>query len=453
MSPCQRRGTESYRQSTSEPAIQFSWMRPEAPCEWHRDYELKWPDAVHLSTRFHDDPAGPWLLTPAHGNPYEPLRQNRDLHLEFARLPLGEDDASLEALAAFATRYGRLGVSSLPIKPASTDSRARAGEHHADWRRAIRRIGGLVELLDAYRSADIDRVRQLVSWSEDGQAVDLVYRWPGDAETTQVSILREEFTLSPDDLAQFRRWCSSSLDHERYLEPLEYFLYREINESLGEHLSPQLRPKSGFELRCDSLLGALWVLLAEQLSGVSEPRREEFDSGTQQNEGGVGLSEMMVLGFESELEADQFGEKLAQMQKDMIVQLEDAAQVVRDPDGKPHVKHGHRLVGAGAMGGAFWGMLFGLLFFMPFLGMALGAGMGALFGKLGKTGLDSRVLEQMGDAVPPGKAGWFLIIKQLTEDKFMAAVEGTNAKLVRSNLSVEQEEELRQAFGAGKQQQ
>ena len=93
------------------------------------------------------------------------------------------------------------------------------------------------------------------------------------------------------------------------------------------------------------------------------------------------MSEMMVLGFENEMEADRFGLKLAELQKDMIVQLSDAAEVVRDPDGKPHVKHGHGLVGAGAMGGAFWGMLFGLLFFMPFLGMAIGAGLGALFGK------------------------------------------------------------------------
>ena len=120
------------------------------------------------------------------------------------------------------------------------------------------------------------------------------------------------------------------------------------------------------------------------------------------------MSEMMVLGFENEMEADRFGIKLAELQKDMIVQLSDAAEVVRDPDGKPHVKHGHGLVGAGAMGGAFWGMLFGLLFLMPFLGMAIGAGMGALFGKLGKTGIDKEVLQQMGDAVPPGKAGWFL---------------------------------------------
>jgi len=160
------------------------------------------------------------------------------------------------------------------------------------------------------------------------------------------------------------------------------------------------------------------------------------------------VSEMMVLGFENEMEADRFGLKLAELQKDMIVQLGDAAEVVRDADGKPHVKHGSHIVGAGAMGGAFWGMLFGLLFFVPFLGLAIGAGMGALFGKLGKTGIDQQVLSQMGDAVPPGKAGWFLIINQMTEDKFMAAVEGTNAKLVRSNLTAEQEEQLKHAFGA-----
>lgn len=164
------------------------------------------------------------------------------------------------------------------------------------------------------------------------------------------------------------------------------------------------------------------------------------------------MSEMMVLGFENEMEADQFGVTLAQLQKDMIVQLEDAAEVVRDPDGKPHVKHGHGLVGAGALGGAFWGMLFGLLFFVPFLGLAIGAGLGALFGKAGKTGIDRQVLEQMGDAVPPGKAGWFLVIGQMTEDKFMEAVKGTSAHVVRTNLSHEDEAALKHAFGASKHQ-
>ena len=158
----------------------------------------------------------------------------------------------------------------------------------------------------------------------------------------------------------------------------------------------------------------------------------------------------MVLGFEDEAAADAFGLKLAQMQKDMIVELQDAAEVIRDPDGKPHVKHGHGMVGAGALGGAFFGMLFGFLFFMPFLGLAIGAGLGALFGKMGKDSIDQGVLEQMGDAVPPGKAGWFLLIGQMTEDKFLAEVEGTNARVVRTNLTQEQEDALKEAFGAGK---
>jgi uncharacterized membrane protein len=162
------------------------------------------------------------------------------------------------------------------------------------------------------------------------------------------------------------------------------------------------------------------------------------------------MSEMIVLGFENEAEADDFGLKLQQMQKDLIIELQDAAEVVRDPDGKPHVKHGGSLVGAGALGGAFWGMLFGLLFFIPFLGLAIGAGMGALMGKLGKTGIDKQVLAQMSDAVPPGKAGWFLIIAKMTEDKFMATVAGTNATVVRTSLSEEQEAELKHAFGARK---
>ena len=84
------------------------------------------------------------------------------------------------------------------------------------------------------------------------------------------------------------------------------------------------------------------------------------------------MSELMVLGFENEAAAEDFGATLSQLQKDMIVQLQDAAMVVRDEDGKPHVKHDTRLVGAGALGGAFWGMLFGLIFLMPFLGLAIG---------------------------------------------------------------------------------
>ena len=163
------------------------------------------------------------------------------------------------------------------------------------------------------------------------------------------------------------------------------------------------------------------------------------------------MATLTVLKFPTVDGAEKMLVKIQSLQKMELIKVQDAA-IVTWPEGKqaPKTKQLVNMAGMGAMQGAFWGMLFGLLFFVPFLGLAIGAAMGALFGKLGKTGLNKEVLEQMGDAVPPGKAGWFLLIGQMTEDKFLAAVQGTQATLVRSNLSHEQEEELKQAFGTEK---
>ena len=158
------------------------------------------------------------------------------------------------------------------------------------------------------------------------------------------------------------------------------------------------------------------------------------------------MSEMMVLGFENEMEADRFGLKLAELQKDMIIQLGDAAEVVRDPDGKPHVKSGNHLVGAGAMGGAFWGMLFGLLFFVPFLGLAIGAGMGALFGKMGDTGIKQEFISQVRDVLKPGMAGLVIMYRKATPDKTVEALAPFGGHVLKSSLSADAEAALNEAL-------
>jgi len=166
------------------------------------------------------------------------------------------------------------------------------------------------------------------------------------------------------------------------------------------------------------------------------------------------MSELIVLGFDSEAEADAFGDTLQRLQNDLIVELADAAEVVRDENGKPKVKHAHHMVGIGAAGGAFWGMLFGIIFFLPVAplgavaGAAVGGGLGALFGWMGDTGVDHQFIEQMGDAIKPGQAGWFLIVAKITQDKFDAEVEGSKARVLRTSLSEADERKLKKAFGA-----
>ena len=158
------------------------------------------------------------------------------------------------------------------------------------------------------------------------------------------------------------------------------------------------------------------------------------------------MSQMIVLGFDTEAEADAFGVKLEQMQKEMILQLDDAAEVVRDANGKPKVKHGHTWSGRtpwAARSGACCSACSSSS--VPRL--AIGAGLGALFGK-GATSASTRRSWRRSTTPSSRASPAGLVIEQITEDKFMAAIEGTNATLVRSNLTEEQEKELKHAFGA-----
>ncbi len=162
------------------------------------------------------------------------------------------------------------------------------------------------------------------------------------------------------------------------------------------------------------------------------------------------MSNLFVLGFENETEAHVFGDKIGGLVKDRLLVLDDAAMVTLDEKGKPHVEHGKHLVGVGAMGGAFWGMLIGLIFLMPLAGLAIGAAFGALGGKLGDMGLDKQVLEEIGDAIKPGQTAWFLLVQSSTRDRVLEELAGTKAKVIRTNLSEEQEANLREMFSGEK---
>jgi uncharacterized membrane protein len=142
-------------------------------------------------------------------------------------------------------------------------------------------------------------------------------------------------------------------------------------------------------------------------------------------------------------------EKIGELQKAQLIKVLDAA-VVTWPEGKkaPKTRQAFNLQGLGALDGAFWGMLFGMIFFVPFFGMAVGAAMGALSGKMADYGIDDEFIKATRDKVTEGTSALFLLSGEAVQDKVLAELKGFEFELIASNLTKEEESELRAAFEA-----
>lgn len=140
-------------------------------------------------------------------------------------------------------------------------------------------------------------------------------------------------------------------------------------------------------------------------------------------------------------------ETLERLEAQQLIQLHDAA-VVTWPAGarKPKTLEMHDTRKAGALGGGFWGLLFGLIFFVPLIGLAVGAASGALMGSLTDVGISDTFIKDVRDKVSPGSSALFVLTSDAIRDKVAEAFRGTQAELISTNLSAEQEAALRQAF-------
>jgi uncharacterized membrane protein len=172
----------------------------------------------------------------------------------------------------------------------------------------------------------------------------------------------------------------------------------------------------------------------------------------------VTMSDLVVVGFDNPHEADRVLTDLNRLQKEYLVDLEDAVVATRDADGKLRLKQSIDLVGTGAttggLWGAMWGSLVGLLFLNPLIGMiaggALGAGAGALSGKLADYGIDDDFIRSVGETEQPGTSALFVLVRKIQPEKVLAELHGVRGRVIRSSLSPEQERRLQEALsGSG----
>ena len=106
------------------------------------------------------------------------------------------------------------------------------------------------------------------------------------------------------------------------------------------------------------------------------------------------------------------------------------------------------LAAAGAVSGTFWGSLIGLIFLNPILGAAIGAGAGALSGAMTDIGISDQFMKDLGANFKPGTSALFVLVRKSTPDKVLEGLRPFigKAKVLRTSLTKDKEEELRQAL-------
>ena len=159
------------------------------------------------------------------------------------------------------------------------------------------------------------------------------------------------------------------------------------------------------------------------------------------------VATLTVWKFDDAGAAEKAVATLESLAKQQMINLEDAA-TVSWPAGakKPKTRQLRSMTAAGALGGSFWGLLFGLIFFVPLLGLAVGAAMGALGGSMSDVGIDDDFIKRARNEITPGTSALFLMSSDAVIDKVRDAFSGQRAELVSTNLSNDQERNLREVF-------
>ncbi|SIQ34682.1 Uncharacterized membrane protein [Paracoccus thiocyanatus] len=164
------------------------------------------------------------------------------------------------------------------------------------------------------------------------------------------------------------------------------------------------------------------------------------------------MSDLLVIAFDDETTGFELRTELVKMQKEYLIELEDAVVVTRPSAEDIQLHQAVNLTAAGALGGGFWGTLVGLIFLNPLIGAAVGAGAGALAGRLSDIGINDDFIRELGRSVPPGGSAVFILVRKMTADKVLARLEGFHLKgrVMQTSLPEAEEERLREAFAGGK---
>lgn len=161
------------------------------------------------------------------------------------------------------------------------------------------------------------------------------------------------------------------------------------------------------------------------------------------------MSDLIVIGYQDENTAGKVWDELVRLERDYLVDLEDAAIVRRDSRGKLRITTpAHHAVAWGTLSGVFWGTLIGLVFLLPLAPLVGVAGglMGSALGAATNLGIKDDFRQRVNDLVQPGTSAIFVVVRKATPDKFLEALRPYGGTVLQSSLPHDAEQQLMKAL-------
>ena len=169
------------------------------------------------------------------------------------------------------------------------------------------------------------------------------------------------------------------------------------------------------------------------------------------------MSELVAVAYPDVYRAGEVCAALQRLQKEFLIDMEDAAYVTRERDGKIKLHQTQPVVGVsagiGASRGTIWGALIGLLFMQPLLGMAagaaLGAASGAIAGRMADIGIPDQFMKDLAGKLQSGTSMLFVLFRKVTWEKVLPHISQYGGNVMHSSLTSEAEARLQSALTEG----
>ncbi len=178
----------------------------------------------------------------------------RVLHRKFAKLHEADDNNIIK----FANKYGLLGYEVLLT---SVDKgEILIGESISRWKFEISQLNQFLKLWDLILDQpDIEKLRSIVSWEDDRITIKM------DSSKLLLSDLKLKYKVE-----LFHKFEKGNI-----VEPVKFFICREINQKLKGQLSPQVLPFLSNDVYNFpvSLISAIWLMFLWEVSGKSRITR------------------------------------------------------------------------------------------------------------------------------------------------------------------------------------